>query len=100
MKTPLVSIIIPVYKVEPFLDECIQSIVGQTYKNLEIILVNDGSPDNCPTKCDEWAAKDERIIVVHKKTAVSPTQEMRVSRLPQENGSFLLIRMMLYLSIW
>ena len=62
-----VSIIIPIYKVEKYLDQCVQSIVDQTYRNIEIILVNDGSPDNCPAKCDEWAAKDERIIVVHKK---------------------------------
>ena len=63
----LVSIIIPIYKVEKYLDQCVQSIVDQTYHNLEIILVDDGSPDNCPAMCDAWAAKDNRIIVVHKK---------------------------------
>ena len=63
----LISIIIPVYKVEKYLDKCVESIVNQTHKNLEIILVDDGSPDNCPKICDEWARKDKRIKVVHKK---------------------------------
>lgn len=63
----LISIIVPVYKVEEYLDECIGSIVRQTYENLEIILVDDGSPDNCPEKCDNWAKKDPRIKVIHKK---------------------------------
>lgn len=53
-RSELVSIIVPVYKVEKYLDKCIESIVGQTYENLEIILVDDGSPDNCPAMCDEW----------------------------------------------
>lgn len=63
----LISIIVPVYKVEEYLDECVTSIINQTYTNLEIILVDDGSPDSCPHLCDEWAKKDERIKVVHKK---------------------------------
>lgn len=66
---PLVSVIVPVYKVEDYLDECVKSIVNQTYSNIEIILVDDGSPDKCPQMCDEWAAKDERIIVIHKHNA-------------------------------
>ena len=64
---PLVSVIVPVYKVEPYLRRCLDSIVRQTYKNLEIILVDDGSPDGCPAICDEYAAKDSRIVVVHKE---------------------------------
>lgn len=64
---PLVSIIVPVYKVEPYLRRCIDSIVNQTYTNLEIILVDDGSPDGCPQICDEYAAKDNRIVVIHKE---------------------------------
>ena len=60
----LISIIIPVYNVEKYLNKCIESIVNQTYKNLEIILVDDGSPDNCPKICDEWAKKDNRINMV------------------------------------
>lgn len=62
-----ISVIVPVYNVEKYLDRCIESIVNQTYKNLEIILVDDGSPDNCPKMCDEWAKKDERIKVIHKE---------------------------------
>ena len=62
----LISIIIPIYKVEQYLDKCIQSIINQTYKNLQIILVNDGSPDNCGKICDEYALKDNRIEVIHK----------------------------------
>lgn len=64
--TAKISIIVPVYKVEPYLDKCVSSIVNQTYKNLEIILVDDGSPDNCPAMCDAWAEKDSRIRVIHK----------------------------------
>lgn len=67
MQNPLVSIIVPIYKVEPYLRCCLDSIVNQTYTNLEIILVDDGSPDGCPQICDEYAAKDNRIIVIHKK---------------------------------
>lgn len=63
---PLVSIIVPVYKVEEYLDECIESLVNQTYHNIEIILVDDGSPDNCPKICDDWVARDDRIKVIHK----------------------------------
>ena len=67
MNEPLVSVIVPVYKVEKYLDKCVESIVGQTYKNLEIILVDDGSPDNCPAMCDKWADRDSRIKVIHKQ---------------------------------
>ena len=63
----LISIIVPIYKVENYLIRCIESIVCQTYENIEIILVDDGSPDKCPMICDEWAKKDERIKVIHKK---------------------------------
>ena len=63
----LVSVIIPIYKVEKYLERCVSSIVGQNYNNLEIILVDDGSPDNCPAMCDEWASRDARIRVIHQK---------------------------------
>ena len=66
MNKPLVSVIIPIYKVEQYLDQCIDSIVHQSYENLEIILVDDGSPDNCPKICDQWAQRDARIKVYHK----------------------------------
>ena len=63
----LISIIVPIYKVKEYLDECINSIIKQTYSNIELILVDDGSPDECPKMCDEWAMKDDRIKVIHKK---------------------------------
>lgn len=68
---PLISVIVPVYNVEKYLDKCIQSIADQTYRNLEIILVDDGSPDRCGAICDEWAARDSRIKVIHKRNAGS-----------------------------
>lgn len=67
MEEKTVSVIVPVYKVEKYLPKCIDSIINQTHKNLEIILVDDGSPDNCGIICDEYAEKDDRIKVIHKK---------------------------------
>ena len=67
MNAPEISIVIPVYKVEKYLRECIESVINQTFKNIEIILVDDGSPDNCPKICDEYANKDSRIRVIHKE---------------------------------
>lgn len=63
----LVSVIVPVYKVENYLDKCVESIVSQSYPSLEILLVDDGSPDRCPELCDRWARRDSRIRVIHKK---------------------------------
>ena len=62
-----ISIIIPIYNVEKYLPACVESILQQTYKNLEVILVDDGSPDQCPVICDELAQKDDRIRVIHQK---------------------------------
>lgn len=67
MTKSLISVIVPIYKVQDYLEECVASIAGQTYPNIEIILVDDGSPDECPQMCDAWAKKDSRIKVVHKK---------------------------------
>src|SRR5574344_69112 len=64
--SPLISVIVPVYKVEKYLAKCVDSAVNQTYKNLEIILVDDGSPDNCGKICDDYAVKDRRVKVIHK----------------------------------
>lgn len=63
----IISVIVPVYKVESYLDQCVESILAQTYTDLEVILVDDGSPDQCPALCDAWAKKDNRVKVIHKK---------------------------------
>lgn len=62
-----ISIVIPIYRIESSLEKCLDSVINQTYKNLEIILVNDGSDDNCPGICDEYAKKDDRVVVIHKE---------------------------------
>lgn len=67
MMNKKVSVIVPVYKSEMFLEKCVQSILSQTYKNIELILVDDGSPDNSGKMCDNYAQKDERVIVIHKE---------------------------------
>lgn len=63
---PLITVIVPIYAVEPYLRACIDSILAQAYPNLEIILVDDGSPDGCPAICDEYARRDGRVRVIHK----------------------------------
>ena len=67
-----VSIVVPVYRVEQYLDRCVKSILAQTFLDFELILVDDGSPDRCPQMCDEWAEKDDRIVVIHKKNGGLP----------------------------
>ncbi len=67
MSNELISVIVPVYKMEAYLRRCVDSILNQTYENLEIILVDDGSPDGCPAICDEYAEKDKRVHVIHKE---------------------------------
>ena len=67
MTTPLISVIVPVYRVEEYLKRCVKSILSQTYKNLEVILVDDGSPDQCPAICDACAEKDARVKVIHQE---------------------------------
>jgi len=67
MHNPLISIIVPIYKVEEYIRNCVDSILNQTYKNLEIIIVDDGSPDECGIICEEYSLKDNRIKVIHKK---------------------------------
>lgn len=64
---PLITVIVPIYKVEAYLRKCVDSIINQTYRNLEIILVDDGSPDQCGVICDEYVLKDDRIRVLHKE---------------------------------
>lgn len=62
----MLSVVIPIYKVEAYLKECVDSVLDQTYRNLEVILVDDGSPDKCPQICDEYAKRDSRVRVIHK----------------------------------
>ena len=70
MKLPTISIIVPIYEVEQYMNRCINSIVNQTYENLEIILVDDGSPDNCPKICEEWGYHGGGTRAVHPGLAV------------------------------
>ncbi len=83
----LVSVVVPIYNVEKYLNRCLQSIVNQTYKNLEIILVDDGSPDNCPSMCDDWKTKDSRIKVIHKSNA--GLGEARNTGIKNANGKYI-----------
>ena len=82
-----ISVIVPVFKTEKYLNRCIKSIVNQTYKNLEIILVDDGSTDNCPKICDDWSNKDDRIVVIHKKNGgVSSARNIGINH---SNGKYI-----------
>ena len=65
-----VSVIVPVYKVEKYLDRCVASILSQTFPHFELILVDDGSPDQCGKICERWAKKDARVVVVHKENGM------------------------------
>lgn len=79
-KRPLVSIVVPVFNAEKYLDECISSIVRQSYDNIEVILIDDGSSDNSPIICDTWKKKDKRIVVIHRKNSgVSATRNLGLS---------------------
>ena len=86
-KASLITVIVPVYKVEDYLDRCVKSIVRQTYENLEIILVDDGSTDRCPEMCDAWAHKDKRIRVIHKENG--GLSEARNVGMKNANGDFI-----------
>ena len=81
----LISVIVPVYNVEKYLENCIDSILNQTYKNLEIILVDDGSADKSSEICDNYSQQHSNIITIHKKTADFPTQETKVLMQQTEN---------------
>ncbi len=69
MQNGLVTVVLPIYNVEKYLNQCIESVVNQTYRNLEILLIDDGSPDSCPEICNDWAKRDSRIRVIHKENA-------------------------------
>ena len=83
----LISVIVPIYKVEDYLKKCVDSIRNQTYQNLEIILVDDGSPDKCPQMCDEFAKEDKRIKVIHRKNG--GLSAARNSGLEIANGEYI-----------
>lgn len=87
MKEELISVIVPVYNVEKYLNRCVDSIINQTYKNLEIILVDDGSPDNCGNICDRYAEKDSRIKVIHKPNG--GLSDARNAGISVANGSYI-----------
>lgn len=83
MNNPLVSVIVPVYKVEKYLSTCIESVLHQSYSNWELILVDDGSPDQCPQICDEYSSRDSRIKVIHKdngRVAKARNAALRVAK--------------------
>ena len=84
----LVSIVVPIYNVEKYLDKCVESICAQTYAKLEIILVDDGSPDHCGQMCDVYAKKDSRIKVIHKKNG--GLRDARNEGVKQATGKYLL----------
>jgi glycosyltransferase involved in cell wall biosynthesis len=83
-----VSIIVPVFKVEDYINKCIDSLIRQSYKSIEIILVDDGSPDNCPMICDDYAKKEARIKVIHKKNG--GLSDARNSGLKEATGDYVL----------
>lgn len=85
---PMLSVIVPVYKTEAYLPECIESILNQTYENFELILIDDGSPDSCPAICDTYAKKDPRIIVIHKENG--GVSSARNEGIRQSRGKYLI----------
>lgn len=92
-KQPRVSVIVPVYKVEAYLQTCVDSILEQPYENIEIILVDDGSPDRCPMICEEYAKKDPRIRVIHQENRGLPGARNTACGQQAGNGSSVWIRM-------
>ena len=67
MKMPLISVVLPIYNIESYLDRCMEAVLNQTYSNLEILMVDDGSPDGCPQICDRYAEQDSRVRALHKE---------------------------------
>lgn len=84
---PLISVIVPVFKVEKYIHKCIDSILSQTFNDFELFLVDDGSPDNCGKICDEYAEKDSRIIVIHKENG--GLSDARNAALNRVNGEYI-----------
>lgn len=89
MNNPLVSVVVPVYNVASYLEQCLDSVVNQTYKNLEIILVDDGSTDGSGAICDRYAEKDSRIQVIHKENGgLSSARNVGLERITGEWALF------------
>lgn len=89
METPLISVIVPVYNVEPYLAECLDSVIAQSYKHIEIILVDDGSTDQSGQLCDQYAGRDPRITVIHKKNGgLSEARNVGIDRARGEYLAF------------
>ena len=85
-----ISVIVPVYKVEPYINHCVDSILAQTYRDFELILVDDGSPDNCGKICDEYAKQDSRVHVIHQENkGVSAARNAGISLAKGEYISFI-----------
>lgn len=87
LEQPLISIIVPVYKVEKYLKRCVDSILAQTYQNMEVILVDDGSPDNCGAICDRYKETDNRVVVIHKKNG--GLSDARNAAIPLAKGEYI-----------
>ena len=87
LEQPLISIIVPVYKVEKYLKRCVDSILTQTYLNMEIILVDDGSPDNCGAICDRYKETDNRVVVIHKRNG--GLSDARNTAIPLAKGEYI-----------
>ena len=85
---PTISVIVPVYKVEPYLHRCVDSILAQTFTDFELILVDDGSPDGCPAICDEYAKKDSRVHVIHQTNSGPGAARNRGLDLVQDDDKF------------
>ena len=87
LNSPLISVIVPIYQIEKYLTTCLDSLAAQTYPNFEVILVDDGSSDNCPQICDKYAAKDARFKVIHQKNSGSVLA--RINAIPYTQGKLL-----------
>lgn len=85
---PAISVIVPVYKVEPYIHKCVDSILGQTFSDIQVILVDDGSPDTCGDICEEYAKKDERVQVVHKENG--GLSDARNAGIPFAKGEYVI----------
>ena len=86
---PLVTVVVPVYKTEPYLNQCVQTLQSQTFQNIEILLIDDGSPDKCPALCDAYAAQDERIRVIHKENG--GLSSAREAGIQNASGDYILV---------